>query len=65
MSVLCVRVKILEQFVETVNQLKGQRQQTIQTHLCAALCSLLKVLQLRNPCVSSRKPVLMKTLMFK
>uniref|UniRef100_A0AAX7UCG0 HEAT repeat-containing protein 5A n=1 Tax=Astatotilapia calliptera TaxID=8154 RepID=A0AAX7UCG0_ASTCA len=36
------RVKILEQFVETVNQLKGQRQQTIQTHLCAALCSLLK-----------------------
>ncbi|XP_030575487.1 HEAT repeat-containing protein 5A isoform X2 [Archocentrus centrarchus] len=36
------RVKILEQFVETVNQLKGQRQQTVQTHLCAALCSLLK-----------------------
>uniref|UniRef100_A0A668U616 HEAT repeat-containing protein 5A n=1 Tax=Oreochromis aureus TaxID=47969 RepID=A0A668U616_OREAU len=36
------RVKILEQFVETVSQLKGQRQQTIQTHLCAALCSLLK-----------------------
>ncbi|XP_041668817.1 HEAT repeat-containing protein 5A isoform X2 [Cheilinus undulatus] len=36
------RVKILEQFVETVNQLKGQRQQTIQTHVCAALCSLLK-----------------------
>ncbi|KAM7376460.1 hypothetical protein PAMP_006191 [Pampus punctatissimus] len=36
------RVRILEQFVETVNQLKGQRQQTIQTHVCAALCSLLK-----------------------
>uniref|UniRef100_A0A8D3DC37 HEAT repeat-containing protein 5A n=1 Tax=Scophthalmus maximus TaxID=52904 RepID=A0A8D3DC37_SCOMX len=40
------RVKILEQFVETVNQLKGQRQQTVQTHVCAALCSLLKVLPL-------------------
>ncbi|XP_076604038.1 HEAT repeat-containing protein 5A isoform X2 [Chaetodon auriga] len=37
------RVKILEQFVETVNQLKGQRQQTVQTHVCAALCSLLKL----------------------
>ncbi|GAA6234638.1 HEAT repeat-containing protein 5A, partial [Lates japonicus] len=36
------RVKILEQFVEAVNQLKGQRQQTVQTHVCAALCSLLK-----------------------
>uniref|UniRef100_A0A671UXR2 HEAT repeat-containing protein 5A n=1 Tax=Sparus aurata TaxID=8175 RepID=A0A671UXR2_SPAAU len=36
------RVKILEQFVETVNQLKGQRQQSVQTHVCAALCSLLK-----------------------
>ncbi|XP_060939458.1 HEAT repeat-containing protein 5A [Limanda limanda] len=36
------RVKILEQFVESVNQLKGQRQQTVQTHVCAALCSLLK-----------------------
>ncbi|KAM7403791.1 hypothetical protein PAMA_004293 [Pampus argenteus] len=36
------RVRILEQFVETVNRLKGQRQQTIQTHVCAALCSLLK-----------------------
>ncbi|XP_068195506.1 HEAT repeat-containing protein 5A isoform X2 [Antennarius striatus] len=36
------RVRILEQFVETVNQLKGQRQQTVQTHVCAALCSLLK-----------------------
>uniref|UniRef100_A0A8P4G1T7 HEAT repeat-containing protein 5A n=1 Tax=Dicentrarchus labrax TaxID=13489 RepID=A0A8P4G1T7_DICLA len=38
------RVKILELFVDTVNQLKGQRQQTVQTHVCAALCSLLKVL---------------------
>ncbi|XP_059208691.1 LOW QUALITY PROTEIN: HEAT repeat-containing protein 5A [Centropristis striata] len=37
------RVKILEQFVEMVNQLKGQRQQTVQTHVCAALCSLLKL----------------------
>ncbi|XP_038585677.1 HEAT repeat-containing protein 5A isoform X2 [Micropterus salmoides] len=36
------RVKILEQFVETVNRLKGQRQQTVQIHVCAALCSLLK-----------------------
>uniref|UniRef100_A0A8P4GPC7 HEAT repeat-containing protein 5A n=1 Tax=Dicentrarchus labrax TaxID=13489 RepID=A0A8P4GPC7_DICLA len=36
------RVKILELFVDTVNQLKGQRQQTVQTHVCAALCSLLK-----------------------
>ncbi|KAM9355893.1 HEAT repeat-containing protein 5A isoform 2-T2 [Pholidichthys leucotaenia] len=36
------RVKILEQFVETINQVKGQRQQTVQTHICAALCSLLK-----------------------
>ncbi|XP_047467316.1 HEAT repeat-containing protein 5A [Mugil cephalus] len=36
------RVKILEQFVETLNQLKGQRQQNVQTHVCAALCSLLK-----------------------
>uniref|UniRef100_A0A667YKR9 HEAT repeat-containing protein 5A n=1 Tax=Myripristis murdjan TaxID=586833 RepID=A0A667YKR9_9TELE len=34
--------QILEQFVQTVNQLKGQRQQTVQTHVCAALCSLLK-----------------------
>ncbi|XP_029982384.1 HEAT repeat-containing protein 5A-like isoform X3 [Sphaeramia orbicularis] len=37
------KVKILEQFVETVNQVKGQRQQTVQTHVCAALCSLLKL----------------------
>ncbi|XP_058470663.1 HEAT repeat-containing protein 5A isoform X2 [Solea solea] len=37
------RVKILEQFVDTVNKLKGQRQQTVQTHVCAALCSLLKL----------------------
>ncbi|XP_011618311.2 LOW QUALITY PROTEIN: HEAT repeat-containing protein 5A [Takifugu rubripes] len=36
------RVKILEQFVETVNKMKGQRHQTAQTHICAALCSLLK-----------------------
>ncbi|KAK1893718.1 HEAT repeat-containing protein 5A, partial [Dissostichus eleginoides] len=44
------RVKILEQFVETVNQLKGQRQQTVQTHVCAALCSLLK--EVRSPALS-------------
>lgn len=37
------RVKILEQFVETVNKVKGQRHQTAQTRICAALCSLLKV----------------------
>ncbi|KAJ0063184.1 hypothetical protein NL108_013353 [Boleophthalmus pectinirostris] len=37
------RVKILEQFVDSVNQLKGQKQQTVQTHVCAALCSVLKV----------------------
>uniref|UniRef100_A0A8P4G3W7 HEAT repeat-containing protein 5A n=1 Tax=Dicentrarchus labrax TaxID=13489 RepID=A0A8P4G3W7_DICLA len=42
---LCERSDdILELFVDTVNQLKGQRQQTVQTHVCAALCSLLKVL---------------------
>lgn len=41
------RVKILEQFVETVNKMKGQRHQTAQTHICAALCSLLKVPQPR------------------
>lgn len=40
-----LRVKILEQFVETVKTVKGQRHQTAQTHICAALCSLLKVLQ--------------------
>uniref|UniRef100_A0A7N6AC35 HEAT repeat-containing protein 5A n=1 Tax=Anabas testudineus TaxID=64144 RepID=A0A7N6AC35_ANATE len=39
---LYIRVKILQQFAEMVNQLKGQRQQTVQTHVCAALCSLLK-----------------------
>lgn len=39
------RVKILEQFVETVKTVKGQRHQTAQTHICAALCSLLKVQQ--------------------
>ncbi|KAJ0009197.1 hypothetical protein NQD34_016612 [Periophthalmus magnuspinnatus] len=37
------RVKILEQFVDSVNQLKGQKQQTVQTHVCAAFCSVLKV----------------------
>ncbi|XP_061675277.1 HEAT repeat-containing protein 5A isoform X3 [Syngnathoides biaculeatus] len=36
------RVKILEQFVEALKQLKSQRQQTVQMHVCAALCSLLK-----------------------
>uniref|UniRef100_H3CA84 HEAT repeat-containing protein 5A n=1 Tax=Tetraodon nigroviridis TaxID=99883 RepID=H3CA84_TETNG len=42
--VICAqRVKILEQFVETVNKVKGQRHQTAQTHVCAALCSLLKL----------------------
>lgn len=41
------RVKILEQFVETVNKVKGQRHQTAQTRICAALCSLLKVQQPR------------------
>lgn len=37
------RVKVLEQFVDTVSQLKGQKQQTVQTHVCAALCWVLKV----------------------
>lgn len=52
---LCVgcRVKILEQFVEAVNQLKGQRQQTVQTHVCAALCSLLKVRHLSTGVTST------------
>ncbi|XP_053700963.1 HEAT repeat-containing protein 5A [Synchiropus splendidus] len=36
------RVKTLEQFVEHLNKVKGLRQQIIQTHVCAALCSLLK-----------------------
>lgn len=47
-SVMAFRVKILEQFVETVNKMKGQRHQTAQTHVCAALCSLLKVPQHRR-----------------
>lgn len=38
------RVKILEQFVDTVNQLKAQRHHTVHMHICAALCSLLQVL---------------------
>ncbi|KAG7259337.1 hypothetical protein CRUP_000675 [Coryphaenoides rupestris] len=38
------RLQILEQFSRSVNQLKGQKQQTVQTHVCAALCSLLQVL---------------------
>uniref|UniRef100_A0AAV2JD53 LAA1-like C-terminal TPR repeats domain-containing protein n=1 Tax=Knipowitschia caucasica TaxID=637954 RepID=A0AAV2JD53_KNICA len=38
------RVKILEQFVDCVNHLRGQKQQTVQTHVCAALCSALKLL---------------------
>ncbi|KAM9777521.1 HEAT repeat-containing protein 5A [Neosynchiropus ocellatus] len=36
------RVKTLEQFVDHLNQVKGLRQQIIQTHVCAALCSLLQ-----------------------
>ncbi|XP_028994426.1 HEAT repeat-containing protein 5A isoform X2 [Betta splendens] len=36
------RVKILEQFADSLKQLKGQRQQTVQTLVCAAVCSLLK-----------------------
>lgn len=31
--------------METMKTVKGQRHQTAQTHICAALCSLLKVLQ--------------------
>lgn len=38
------RVKILEQFVDTVNQLKAQRHHTVHMHMCAALCTLLQVL---------------------
>ncbi|XP_061631821.1 HEAT repeat-containing protein 5A isoform X3 [Phyllopteryx taeniolatus] len=41
------RVKILEQFVEALKQLRSQRQQTVQMHVCAALCSLLK-----DPCAT-------------
>ncbi|CAB1331150.1 unnamed protein product [Coregonus sp. 'balchen'] len=33
---------ILEQFTESLKQLKGVRQQTVQTHVTAALCSVLK-----------------------
>ncbi|XP_030212239.1 HEAT repeat-containing protein 5A [Gadus morhua] len=36
------RLQILEQFSRSLSQLKGQKQQTVQTHVCAALCSLLK-----------------------
>lgn len=36
------RVQTLQQLSRSVNQLKGQKQQTVQTHVCAALCSLLK-----------------------
>ncbi|XP_077421106.1 HEAT repeat-containing protein 5A isoform X2 [Vanacampus margaritifer] len=36
------RAKILQQFVETLKQLKSQRQQAVRMHVCAALCSLLK-----------------------
>ncbi|CAL8283222.1 unnamed protein product [Lota lota] len=36
------RVQILEQFSRSLKQLKGQKQQSVQTHVCAALCSLLK-----------------------
>ncbi|XP_067099249.1 HEAT repeat-containing protein 5A isoform X1 [Osmerus mordax] len=38
------RSQILEQFIETVTQLKGVRQQIVQTHVSAALCSVLKLL---------------------
>ncbi|XP_061750827.1 HEAT repeat-containing protein 5A isoform X2 [Nerophis ophidion] len=36
------KAKILEHFLETFKQLKGQRQKTVQTHVCAALCSVLR-----------------------
>ena len=39
----CCRTQILEQFTESLKQLKGVRQQTVQTHVTAALCSVLKV----------------------
>lgn len=48
------RVKILEQFVDSVNQLKAQRHHTVHMHICAALCSLLQVLH----CSSSVMDVL-------
>ncbi|CDQ63125.1 unnamed protein product [Oncorhynchus mykiss] len=38
----CCRTQILEQFTESLKQLKGVRQQTVQTHVTAALCSVLK-----------------------
>ncbi|XP_023849916.1 HEAT repeat-containing protein 5A isoform X2 [Salvelinus sp. IW2-2015] len=37
-----LRTQILEQFTESLKQLKGVRQQTVQTHVTAALCSVLK-----------------------
>uniref|UniRef100_A0A8C7DR91 HEAT repeat-containing protein 5A n=1 Tax=Oncorhynchus kisutch TaxID=8019 RepID=A0A8C7DR91_ONCKI len=40
---ICVKCQdILEQFTESLKQLKGVRQQTVQTHVTAALCSVLK-----------------------
>lgn len=42
--------------MEMVNVLKGQLQQTVQTHVCAALCSLLKVLHLYAPQIPLQTP---------
>ncbi|XP_077476477.1 HEAT repeat-containing protein 5A [Stigmatopora argus] len=36
------RLKILEQFVQTLKQTKSQRRQAVQTRVCAALCCFLK-----------------------
>ncbi|KAK7879212.1 hypothetical protein WMY93_034003, partial [Mugilogobius chulae] len=36
-------VKILQTFSDSVNHLKGQKQQTVQTQVCAALCCVLRV----------------------
>ncbi|KAJ3613171.1 hypothetical protein NHX12_019423 [Muraenolepis orangiensis] len=41
-AITAYRVQTLQQLSRSVNQLKGQKQQTVQTHVCAALCSLLK-----------------------
>lgn len=37
------RVKVLEQFVDMLTQLKGQKQQAVQTQVCGALCWVLKL----------------------
>uniref|UniRef100_A0A8C7W8N1 HEAT repeat-containing protein 5A n=1 Tax=Oncorhynchus mykiss TaxID=8022 RepID=A0A8C7W8N1_ONCMY len=50
--------QILEQFTESLKQLKGVRQQTVQTHVTASLCSVLKVYTQSLGPEEVRKPAL-------